>query len=87
MAQARNCLWGERVGTRGSTGVQGGAMGEAEEAQQSLRDDFLLLLQPPFPRAAQVLRRLEPHLHQQEAFASMAERNRQKQAQKRQHPW
>ncbi|XP_019476453.1 uncharacterized protein LOC109370276 isoform X2 [Meleagris gallopavo] len=38
------------------------------------------------PRAAQVLRRLEPHLHQQEAFASMAERNRQKQAQKRQHP-
>ncbi|XP_031461346.1 uncharacterized protein LOC116236701 isoform X2 [Phasianus colchicus] len=38
------------------------------------------------PRAAQVLRRLEPHLHQQEAFASMAERNRQKQAQKQQHP-
>uniref|UniRef100_A0A8C9FFW6 CCDC81 HU domain-containing protein n=1 Tax=Pavo cristatus TaxID=9049 RepID=A0A8C9FFW6_PAVCR len=38
------------------------------------------------PRAAQVLRRLEPHLHHQEAFAGTAERNRQKQAQKRQHP-
>ncbi|XP_048784059.1 coiled-coil domain-containing protein 81-like [Lagopus muta] len=30
------------------------------------------------PRAAQVLQKLEPHLRQQEAFASTAERNRQK---------
>ncbi|XP_052547377.1 coiled-coil domain-containing protein 81-like isoform X1 [Tympanuchus pallidicinctus] len=36
------------------------------------------------PRAAQVLRRLEPHLRQQEAFAGTAERNRQKLEQKRQ---
>lgn len=39
------------------------------------------------PRAAQVLQRLEPHLHQQEAFADTAERNRQKLELKRQLPW
>eukprot|EP00076_Gallus_gallus_P036330 XP_025001868.1 coiled-coil domain-containing protein 81-like isoform X2 [Gallus gallus] len=38
------------------------------------------------PRAAQVLQRLEPHLHQQEAFADTAERNRQKLELKRQLP-
>ncbi|XP_048782592.1 uncharacterized protein LOC125684467 isoform X1 [Lagopus muta] len=38
------------------------------------------------PRAAQVLQKLEPHLHQQEAFASTAERNRQKLELKRQFP-
>ncbi|XP_042694086.1 coiled-coil domain-containing protein 81-like [Centrocercus urophasianus] len=38
------------------------------------------------PRAAQVLQKLEPHLHQQEAFAGTAERNRQKLELKRQFP-
>ncbi|XP_042687334.1 uncharacterized protein LOC122167102 [Centrocercus urophasianus] len=50
--------------------VPGSKMGTATKL--ALHADLLS------PQAAQVLQKLEPHLHQQEAFASTAERNRQK---------
>ncbi|XP_010726464.1 uncharacterized protein LOC104917080 [Meleagris gallopavo] len=72
---------GQRVGRRCRKDVDlvpGSKMGTATKL--ALHADLLS------PRAAQVLQRLEPHLHQQEAFASTAEKNRHKLELKRQLP-
>ncbi|XP_031464732.1 uncharacterized protein LOC116238932 isoform X2 [Phasianus colchicus] len=72
---------GQQVGRRWRKNVDplpGSKMGTATKL--ALHADLLSL------QAAQVLQKLEPRLHQQEAFASTAERNRQKLELKRQLP-
>ena len=87
-AKAQNSPQGQRVGGRGTGWAQGLEAGRGRRVFSRGRGmTFPCCCSNLSPRAAQVLKRLEPYQAQRDIFKRVAEINRRKLEQQRQLPW